>query len=199
MGFEYGLSKRELEICGLIAKGLSSERIAKFLFLSEGTVKNYTTAIFEKIGVRNRAQLVVKYIEEYAQADTEVPDMPCGADMPFLMDCPKLRLVGLPGLPEVIPLACGCEKFIIGRFDVIVGHKQCEFEFGKTTKAVSRRHAAIERTADGYAIVDLGSRVGTFVNGTKITPGDPFPIRQGDRVSFGNAGADYVFEVTIQP
>ena len=194
MGFEFGLSKRELEIAGLIAKGHSSERIAKLLFLSEGTVRNYTTSIFEKAGVRNRAQLVAKYMEEYAQADTEVPDPPRGPDTPARRDCAKLRLVGLPSLPHVIPLADGCQEFVIGRFDVTVGRKQCDFEFGKATKAVSRRHASIERTASGYAIVDLGSRVGTFVNGDRIAPGDPCPIRQGDRVSFGNAGADYVFE-----
>jgi len=86
------------------------------------------------------------------------------------------------------------KQFVIGRFDVRVGQKQSDFEFEKSTKAVSRRHASIERAANGYTIVDLDSRAGTYVNGTRIKSGESFPIRNGDRVSFGVAGADYILE-----
>ena len=91
-------------------------------------------------------------------------------------------------------LKLAARPFVIGRFDVSIGRKQCDFEFDKTTKAVSRRHAAIELTAGGFAIVDLDSRAGTFVNGNKVTPGQPHPIQHGDVVSFGGMGAEYVFE-----
>ena len=186
------LNERELDICGMIAKGLSSEHIAKLLHLSIGTVKNCTSVIFQKTGVRNRAQLAAMYTAEFAQVDTDIGSRP--DTQPSEQADAKLRLVGLYGLPPEIPLTFQGKPFVIGRFDVSVGYKQSDFEFEKTTIAVSRRHASIERTVRGYAIVDLNSRVGTFVNGKKITPGEMCYIQHGDCISFGNAGAEYVFE-----
>jgi len=107
----------------------------------------------------------------------------------------QLRLVGDKRLPDIIPLTLGERPFYIGRYDISKGYKQCDYEFGQDTRAVSRRHAAFERFSYGYAVVDLNSRAGTFVNGTRINPGEQFRIKQGDRISFGNAGADYIFKV----
>ena len=53
------LSERELEILKLMAHGLPYEDIAKRVFLSEGTVRNYASSIFAKIGVTDRTQAVV--------------------------------------------------------------------------------------------------------------------------------------------
>ena len=74
------LTRRELEICALIAKGMNSRQIAKLLFLSDGTVRNHITSIYEKTGAQNRTQLAVKYMAEYAQAETDVSDTFAGAD-----------------------------------------------------------------------------------------------------------------------
>src|SRR5207253_6232381 len=51
---------------------------------------------------------------------------------------------------------------------------------------VSSRHAAIVRKTEGFVLQDLGSRNGTFVNGTRIT-GDR-PLKSGDVIGFGAAG-----------
>lgn len=40
-------------------RGLSNADIAHQLYLSEGTVRNYTSAIFAKLGVSDRTQAVV--------------------------------------------------------------------------------------------------------------------------------------------
>jgi pimeloyl-ACP methyl ester carboxylesterase/DNA-binding CsgD family transcriptional regulator len=53
------LSKREQEILAKIAKGLSNQQIADGLFISEKTVRNHITSIFEKLGVSSRAQAIV--------------------------------------------------------------------------------------------------------------------------------------------
>lgn len=53
------LSAREREILALLARGLSNADIAKTLFLSEGTVRNHMTSIFEKLGVADRTQAAV--------------------------------------------------------------------------------------------------------------------------------------------
>ena len=53
------MTAREQEICTLLAKGLTNGQIAETLFISEGTVKNYISAIYEKTGIHDRAKLIV--------------------------------------------------------------------------------------------------------------------------------------------
>jgi len=53
------LSEREIEVLGLIARGLSNADIADCLFLSEGTVRNHVSAILAKLGVADRTQAAV--------------------------------------------------------------------------------------------------------------------------------------------
>jgi len=107
----------------------------------------------------------------------------------------KFRYIGNSDHPRVIEININDGGiFTIGRFDVSVGSKQSDFEFDKRTKAVSRRHAAIERNAGGYHIVDLGSAAGTFINGQKLPPNSPFKLERDFRVSFGHSGADYIWE-----
>ena len=192
MNFDYDLTERELQMCGMVAQGLNSKQIAKRLFLTIGTIKNYFTTIYEKTGVSSRAQLVAKYVKEYTQAET-VTDSPEDSDISIKVDA-KLWLIGAQGLPRVIPISFQGKPFVIGRYDVNVGRKQCDFEFAKATKAVSRSHASIEATSSGSAIMDLDSRAGTFINGERIIPGDLYYIKRGDHISFGTAGADYMFE-----
>jgi DNA-binding NarL/FixJ family response regulator len=52
------LSGREREVVGLIATGATNREIAQRLFLSPHTVKEHTSAIYRKLGVRNRAEAV---------------------------------------------------------------------------------------------------------------------------------------------
>jgi DNA-binding NarL/FixJ family response regulator len=52
------LSGREREVVGLIAAGATNREIAQRLYLSPHTVKEYTSAIYRKLGVRNRAEAV---------------------------------------------------------------------------------------------------------------------------------------------
>lgn len=53
---------RELEIVTLIAKGLSNREIASTLFMSEGTIKNYISAILDKTGLEHRTQIAIYYL-----------------------------------------------------------------------------------------------------------------------------------------
>ena len=193
--FGHNLTKKEMEVSGLVAQGLTNEQIADRLYLSKGTVKNHMTSIYLKTGVQNRAQLTARYVAEYEKDITEIIDasMPDELSPSITVDA-KLQLVGLNGLPSTIPLNLQYKPFVIGRFSATIGQKQCDFEFGRDTKAVSRLHAAIERTNCGIIVHDLNSRAGTFINGKIIAPGKPCFIKNGDRLSFGTAGADYIFE-----
>lgn len=60
---EFGITEREQRIIDLVAKGLSNREIAKTLYLSEGTVRNYLSAILEKLDLRDRTQLAVFYLK----------------------------------------------------------------------------------------------------------------------------------------
>jgi DNA-binding NarL/FixJ family response regulator len=55
-------SEREIAILRLLAGGYSNREIAKAVFLSEGTVKNYVSEILEKLGTRDRTRAVLKAI-----------------------------------------------------------------------------------------------------------------------------------------
>ena len=54
------LSDRERGVLGQITAGHSNIEISNRLFISEKTVKNHITNIFEKLGVSNRSQAIVK-------------------------------------------------------------------------------------------------------------------------------------------
>ena len=55
---ELGITKRELEILGLIATGMSNREIADKLFVSENTVKTHSSRVFDKLGAKRRTQAV---------------------------------------------------------------------------------------------------------------------------------------------
>jgi two-component system, NarL family, response regulator LiaR len=57
---ELQLSKRELEILGLLAQGHSNQEIAAKLFVSLSTVKTHNQNLFEKLEVKRRTQAVEK-------------------------------------------------------------------------------------------------------------------------------------------
>jgi len=55
----FELTPAELGIITLIAKGNSDEQIARYFNYSEGTIKNYLTAIKKKTKMKNRTQIAV--------------------------------------------------------------------------------------------------------------------------------------------
>lgn len=57
------LNEREQEILRLMTHGLNNAEIAKRMYLSEGTVRNYASVIFSKLGVEDRLQAVVLAIK----------------------------------------------------------------------------------------------------------------------------------------
>jgi NarL family two-component system response regulator LiaR len=52
------LSKRELEVLQLMAKGLSNQEISDSLFVSLNTIKTHSSKLFEKMEVKRRTQAV---------------------------------------------------------------------------------------------------------------------------------------------
>jgi DNA-binding CsgD family transcriptional regulator len=72
------LTAREIEVARVVAKGMSNAEIASDLFISEWTVKTHVASILRKLGLRDRAQVVVAAYESgivrpRSAADAEPP------------------------------------------------------------------------------------------------------------------------------
>jgi DNA-binding NarL/FixJ family response regulator len=57
------LTPREREIVSLVAEGLRNEEVGRRLGITEKTVRNHLTAVFQKLGVSGRLELVVHAFE----------------------------------------------------------------------------------------------------------------------------------------
>lgn len=53
------LTPRERDVVAAVLRGRSNEELAADLFLSRATVKSYLSRLFDKLGVRDRTQLVI--------------------------------------------------------------------------------------------------------------------------------------------
>ncbi|MBN1877386.1 MAG: DUF4935 domain-containing protein [Anaerolineae bacterium] len=59
----FDLTARELEVLELTQKGMQTKEIAETLGLSDGTIRNYLSSIYEKLDANNRIDAVQKAIE----------------------------------------------------------------------------------------------------------------------------------------
>jgi DNA-binding NarL/FixJ family response regulator len=66
------LSEREREVLSLLARGLTNADIAARLHLSEGTVRNYVSAVLTKLDVSDRTQAAVIALR-YGLVDFNAP------------------------------------------------------------------------------------------------------------------------------
>jgi two-component system NarL family response regulator len=62
---ERRLTRRELEILGLVSQGLSNKQIAATLVISHNTVKNHVRNILEKLRLRSRAEAAAFAVREH--------------------------------------------------------------------------------------------------------------------------------------
>jgi serine/threonine protein kinase len=93
-------------------------------------------------------------------------------------------VVAATGSPLLIPQQ---DEVLIGRADPrgkVVPDINLS-AYGGGTAGVSRQHARLLRTGDGWMIDDLHSTNGTFVNGKRVIPSQPAPLNDGDRVRCG--------------
>lgn len=58
------LTEREVEVTGLLARGLTNKEMAVELFVSEATVKSHLSQIYSKLGVDTRAGAVAKALDQ---------------------------------------------------------------------------------------------------------------------------------------
>jgi DNA-binding NarL/FixJ family response regulator len=57
--FADGLTEREKDVLRLVGKGMSNVEISRILYISEGTVKNYISNLYGKLGIDDRSKLTL--------------------------------------------------------------------------------------------------------------------------------------------
>ncbi len=63
----YDLTKREGEITKLVLRGLSMSEVSEQLHITPNTVRDHCKAIFDKVGVRSRIELVGEVFAQHYQ------------------------------------------------------------------------------------------------------------------------------------
>ena len=58
------LTQRELEVMRMMIKGYHNPEISEKLCISGHTTKAHLSSIYEKLGVKNRVQAIIKYLKE---------------------------------------------------------------------------------------------------------------------------------------
>src|SRR5262245_60260691 len=93
------------------------------------------------------------------------------------MSTPQLYWLGPDGQENTLPLVAA--EILMGRkgdADVVLNNQH-----------VSRHHAKLVKTAEGYLLQDLGSTHGTFVNENRI---EHHVLKSGDKISLGKDRVD---------
>jgi hypothetical protein len=77
-------------------------------------------------------------------------------------------------------------EFILGRKPGTTAEMLLDLApFGGYGLGLSRRHAVIRRTGNGYEVLDLGSVNGTWLNEQKLVPHKSYPLRSGSHLRLG--------------
>ena len=80
------------------------------------------------------------------------------------------------------------QSFPMDRGTLVFGRStsSCNVVFPDNARGISRNHCKIEKSGEGWIIVDLGSSYGTFVNGIKVQQNVPMYLNNGDTFYLGD-------------
>jgi len=97
--------------------------------------------------------------------------------------------IALINLEDGRPVAMLEEKvFILGRTSTEIKTQEPLIDltpFGALELGISRLHAMIRKTRNGYEIMDLGSSNGTWLENQRLIPKQAYPLTSGDRIRMG--------------
>jgi pSer/pThr/pTyr-binding forkhead associated (FHA) protein len=78
------------------------------------------------------------------------------------------------------------EEFILGRAGEVISEPICDLtDLDAFAMGVSRRHALIRSTGNGYVLIDLNSSNGTWLNGQRLVPTRIYELPSGAVITLG--------------
>ena len=89
----------------------------------------------------------------------------------------------MPGPPMPAALELNGQHYPLTAEVTVLG-RSSETDLPLDDTGVSRRHAEIRRTEQGFELVDLGSTNGTFVNGERVSV---VPLADGSLIAMGRS------------
>jgi predicted component of type VI protein secretion system len=72
------------------------------------------------------------------------------------------------------------QRWLVDSDSIIIGREVGEVDLLLPERQVSRKHARIERTSEGFVLTDLTSKNGTFLNGKEVR--EPKHLQDGDEI-----------------
>jgi pSer/pThr/pTyr-binding forkhead associated (FHA) protein len=77
------------------------------------------------------------------------------------------------------------KEFVIGRKVEEEGTTEAFLDLAKLggyQMGLSKRHAMVRRAENGYEVIDLSSRNGTWLNDVQLMPDKPYPLASGSQL-----------------
>jgi hypothetical protein len=103
----------------------------------------------------------------------------------------SLRLITSNGTPIPFPPNTS-GAWLIGREDPVSGiHPEIDLTAHDLEQTVSRRHAQISLSGGQAMLTSLTSTNWTKLNGTRIAPNQPTPIKSGDKIEFAKCALTF--------
>lgn len=156
---------------------------------NEAEYKNETESMagsFNKTGYRNT--------EESRQADYNIQEASMIDDnsSKTVVLADYLENIVHNEMPVLIPQREDIyERIYLDVFPFYVGKLAVKNNVAISNPTVSRYHAKIERTDEGFRICDLSSTNGTFINGVRLEMNEKTRIKNSDKIAF--ADVEYIF------
>ncbi|MCD7804399.1 MAG: FHA domain-containing protein [Oscillospiraceae bacterium] len=108
-----------------------------------------------------------------------------GSKMSHSLSSGQMKLVAM-GEPSQIEIVITKDDFTIGKkADIVDG-------VVPFNKMISRSHCKITRNGLQYMVTDLKSVNGTYINGVRLQPNRPYPIKSGDVLGLANSNFQVV-------
>ncbi|MBI3967191.1 MAG: DUF3662 domain-containing protein [Chloroflexi bacterium] len=184
------------------ARGSIEQELADFL-VETAAERGFTLTSHPTVHLEAHPKLGARQMRVQAEIVDTRPPTRRGADAGFTqpLDAAALRTAAAAATP-VVPRARRAALFLPGnrhrkpqRFilekDVVGLGRGLENDIVIADRRISRQHAEIRRSPQGFLVSDLQSMNGTFVNGRRVGEA---PLKNGDEISLGGLALRFELE-----
>jgi len=137
------------------------------------SLENY---LMDEAGTTKSTEIPTKETEKIGELSIDEALVPAGGIAIYVEGTSKSNPVFL----------YSAEEFVIGRKVEETSEAFLDLSpIGGYHLGLSRRHALIRRSGHGYEVIDLSSSNGTWLNGKRMIPNQPYPLASGSQLRLG--------------